>query len=100
MTDRTWRVHLVLLGWAAILLGAAAVGWLYAYGVPGRYVSAGKDGVLRLDRRSGELRIVNPNEVEGRVLMGAAPLPGVPGTPPRYGLVIDDLGVIPTPTPE
>lgn len=85
MSDRWWRLHLLALGWSAVLLGSAATIWLYTYFPLDRYNVTG-NGAVRLDRRTGEVRIVDHGEPGGRILMQAAD-----STPPPRGRLIWDI---------
>lgn len=68
MNDRWWRVHLLLLGWAAVAVAGAAVG-LHYLAPPDRFRTAGAG--LRLDGQTGEVRVVSDRWPGGEVVMEA-----------------------------
>jgi hypothetical protein len=86
MTDGAWRVHRLLLGWAAVAIAAAAVLWLYRHASFSRFYLT---GMIRIDRLTGELRAIDQTR-EGQLLMAAPDATPAPLLTDRGGILDDE----------
>lgn len=103
LSNDGWRTHLLLVGWAAVLVAAAATAWLYLQEPTDRYFFT--EG-FRIDKRTGEMRQYDRQNPVGKVVMeavGGAPstptlgqtwVPFPTPTPLRRGNVVDDAGIL------
>jgi hypothetical protein len=102
MSDRAWRLNLVLMGWTVLLIAAAWVarGFLPNPVSVGRYRIEPVDGVpLLVDTATGEVHFMRHTNDNGAVFLPIPRASSMAAPEPHRGGIIDDIGILSTPTP-